>query len=152
MAQEDQNESSQISHETITSFDVEGRSVDVDLRNVRKLFADAEKYNEQFSMGAMMARAMFSITEIRDYQDIPTTNIAGEKGNQELSAFFLMSAHKNLLEDVGLSLESVDGSVTMFGPDGQASEGKTRISVREYNRFNNFLGSLSPEQVSDQGL
>src|SRR3990170_54136 len=95
--------------ETTVSFNVDNHPVEVNLRDINRLFFDIERYNEQFSMGSMMARTFKSLFAIDDEDELHTakTSLAEEEGSQQADAFFLIAAHKKLLDDIGLSLEPV---------------------------------------------
>lgn len=140
--------------ENSVSYKVGDQTIQVRLKEVNNLFSDIEKYNKQFSMGSMMFRMLMSHVEpnIKDEGESQTTKLSDEEGNQQTDAFFLISTHKSLLNNIGLSLEPVSGGVTMMAEGEAASQGEMMINVSDNNRFTSFLGALKPSQTENNAL
>jgi hypothetical protein len=133
---------------TGVSFSVDNQPVRVYLQDVNRIFNDIDKYNAQFSMGAMMGR-MF-ISQIKSHESIesqsPVDSLTEEHENQQISAFFLISTHKQTLHDIGLTLEPIGGAPLMGGGT-EANEGKMAINVSSRDKFISFLHAIQPAQA-----
>ncbi len=123
------------------------------LASVNHLFADISRYNDQFSLGSMMARQIFSLSGIEGEEPKTSKGLRNEEEYQQMTASALGVIHKGTLATLGLSLEPVSGKkATMFSLGEKAGEGEMRINVSNRNRFNSFLGVLTPELVEETGL
>lgn len=155
MVQEGTDETSKVTppKEIKVNFNVDNQPIEINLHDVNRLFTDMERYNNQFSLGSMMSRVIISHFEPEDSDEIkPQAGIVDEEGNQQVDAFFLMSAHKNLLDNIGLSLEPVSGKEAFIqNEEGSAGVGEMRANVNNNERFTSFLEALQPEQVSTSG-
>lgn len=135
-------------------YNINDQPISVNLGQVVNLFGDIEKYNGQFSMGSMMARMIFSHFEKDEVieNELPT-NLTDEEGNQQVNAFFLASSYKDLLNNIGLSLEPVSGKkASIHGEEGSAGEGEMRINISSQENFTSFLSALKPERMEIPGL
>lgn len=131
----------------------DGGPYEVRLATVNHLFADILKYNDQFSLGSMMARQIFSIFPIEGDEPRTPKGPGGEEEHQQMTASALNMIHQNTLEQIGLSLEPVSGKTgTLMGLGETAGEGQMRINIADRNRFTSFLDALSPELVEKTGL
>lgn len=153
MAQEETGETSKVAppQEVKVNYNVDSQPIEVNLQDVNRLFNDMKRYNDQFSLGSMMSRMIISHFEPNEGEEpIPAED---EAGNQQVNAFFLASTHKNLLNNLGLSLEPVSGkSGFIQSQEGSAEAGEMRINVNNQERFTSFLGALKPEQISSTGV
>lgn len=128
-------------------YQAENQPLEINLNQVNSFFTDLNKYNEQFSLGVMMARITL------DRFEPEKSSIIEEEGKQQIDAFFLLSKHQNTLENMGLSLESLSGKTgKIFTGEGEAGESQMRINVTHHERFTAFLGALDPQQVEVSGL
>jgi hypothetical protein len=110
---------------------------------IKQLFDDISRYNDHFSPGAIAARAFgqgFSVTN--------------EQENEEINAGLISIKHKNTLESVGLTIESVSGKndVVLFKEGEMLGNGEIRLNIVDKKRFSGFLEALSKEQVQEQEL
>lgn len=115
------------------------------------LMHDLDDYNAQFSIGAMMARKIFSALEDKDTSSL-ADQITDEQENQALTAAALDAIHADTLQTTGLSLEPVAGkSAVMFAEGNQVGNGELRVNISDGNRFLGFLGSLDPDTAQRTG-
>lgn len=139
--------------DTGVNFLVDNQPVNVELNDVARLFSDIDRYNRQFSMGAMLARSIgFANEPEEDAAAPPTHPLSDEPGNQQITAFFLISAHKQLLHNTGLSLEPVAGGPTLMLEGAQASQGEMAIHINSRDNFTSFLRALNPAQIDATGV
>lgn len=125
----------------------------INLAGVNHLFVDISRYNDQFSLGSMMARQIFSIFPTEGDEPRMPKGPGGEEEHQQMTASALTIIHQNTLEQMGLSLEPVSGKkATLIGLGEKAGEGEMRINVTNSNRFTSFLGALTPELIETTGL
>lgn len=144
-----------IHQETKVNFSAGGQQLGVDLKEVNKLFNDMARYDDQFSMGKMMSRVLLSHfqPESNPDQAKPSLGIVDEESDQQVSAFFLISTHKNLLDSIGLILEPVSGKgAVLSSSEGSVGEGKMRVNLSDQERFTSFLGVLTSEQITNTGI
>ncbi|HOY61497.1 MAG TPA: hypothetical protein PK045_03260 [Candidatus Woesebacteria bacterium] len=144
-----------IPQESKVNFSVDGQQLSVDLQDVNKLFSDMEKYNNHFSIGNMLARTLITQFKLEKNSDQTQflSGVANETDDQQINAFFLISAHQNLLNNIGLVLEPVSGKATVMIDDGDSvGNGEMRVNLNDQERFTSFLGVLTPEQVNDTGI
>lgn len=134
------------------TFEVNGSPVNMRINDVSFLFIDLDKYNYQFSMGAMMARALGNIMRINDSDTNDSLNVVDEETSQQANAFFLASAHKNTLENLGLALEPISGSATMFVEGQTANDGQMRLNVVNGDNLVAFLGALQVGHLETTGI
>lgn len=138
--------------ETLVTYETNGQTIQIDLKDVNKLFSDIHRYNDQFSLGSMMARIIRSRIESANEDGNETPTIGEEEQNQQIDAFFLASAHKNILENIGISLEPVAGKTGIIISEGDAAEaGQMRMNVYNHENFTSFLGALDPQQIETTG-
>lgn len=155
MAQEGTEETAKVTppQEIKVNFNVDNQPIEVDLQDVNRLFNDIKRYNDQFSLGSMMSRMIVSHFERNEGEDSIPAEVEDEAGNQQVNAFFLASTHKNLLNNLGLSLEPVSGkSGFIQSQEVSAEAGEMRINVDYQERFTTFLGALKPEQINNTGV
>ncbi|MEK7616549.1 MAG: hypothetical protein AAB414_00650 [Patescibacteria group bacterium] len=135
-------------------IETEREPYEVKIPAVSHLFSDIDRYNQQFSMGAMMARSLFSVVRFEDDDEPRAPDSLGrEEDHQKMTASALAVIHKDTLDKIGLSLEPVSGKgATLMVLGQQAGEGQMRINVSNRNRFVSFLGALEPELVEQTGL
>ena len=79
-------------------------------------------------------------------------SIITEAENQQINSFFLLSAYKKTLHNIGLSLEPVSGGATIINESGSANQGQMMINVSSKDHFTSFLGALESEQIETSGL
>ncbi len=127
---------------------------EVGLVSVNHLFADVHRYNDQFSMGSMMVRLLFSRIKFEDEGDAQTSRSPNqEAADQQLTASTLGAIHQQTLGKLGLSLEPVAGKNATIMHEGEAvGAGEMRINIQDGTRFTSFLHALEPQQVEDTGL
>jgi len=142
------------------NYKVAEQEINVNSTNINELFFDMEKYNYQFSMGAMMARSIFNVFEPNiessksKTQKKPGELLGEEADDQQINAFFLISKHKNTLEKIGLSLEpTTEGvSISMMRDGGKANQVQLMINIANKDHFITFLSELKPSQMESTGL
>lgn len=129
-------------------------SSELRLAAVNHLFADISRYNDQFSLGSMMASQLFSFIRLEGEEAATTPRgLGGEEEYQQMTASAINAIHRGTLDTIGLSLEPVSGKhATMMGLGGQAGDGEMRINVANRNRFTSFLVALTPELVGSTGI
>lgn len=130
----------------------EGRTNEVAIPSINHLFIDIAQYNDQFSMGRIAARGLFSLIKFEDDEVEPAQSIQREGEHQQVTAAALSAIHQNTLAKIGLSLEPVHGGATFMALGQQASSGEMRINVSDGRRFVSFLHALQPDQVQETGL
>lgn len=118
---------------------------EVTLVSVSHLFVDIRNYNDQFSLGRMMARGLLS--HLRDEDSFENAS-----EHQLITAEALSAIHQGTLNRIGLSLEPVHGGATFMAMGAQASSGEIRVNVSDGNRFTFFLRALQPQQIEATGL
>lgn len=141
--------------DAIVKIELDNRPYEVRLAAVDHLFADICKYNDQFSLGSMMVRALFAHFKVEDDEEgqAKMTSLGGEEEHQKMTASALAVIHEDTLNKLGLSLEPVSGKrATMIGLGETAGIGEMRINITNKNNFVAFLGALEPEQIEDTGL
>jgi hypothetical protein len=138
------------------NYKVNEQEIKVNSKDINQLFSDIERYNHQFSLGFMMARSIFGLFEPgeNEAKKRPGEILNEEHNNQQIDAFFLISQHKKILENIGLSLEPVSGgpSISISGEDGEAQEVEAALNIKNEDHFIAFLSELKPEQIESAGL
>lgn len=137
----------------------EGKAAEVNILSVNGLFSDINKYNDQFSLGAMMFRSIsdnLKLGEVQEAADLTKPQqsfLSKEEEYQQMSSSALLAVHGGVLNQVGLSLEPVSGkTITMYGQGEQAGVGEMRLNISDKNKFTSFLGALKPDQVEGRAL
>lgn len=125
-----------------------GRPQQINIMAVNRLFVDMEQYNEQFSMGGIMARGLSSMFRGEDSGE----SIGRENDNQQITAEVLSAIHADTLSKIGLTLEPVHGGATFMGLGQEASSGEMRMNVSDGKQFVSFLHVLQPDVVKETGL
>lgn len=140
--------------ESDLKFSVDGQEIQVNLKDVEKLFVDMDKYNQQYSMGSIMVRMITSRFEPKKEDKSSTkTGLADEEGKQQTDAFFLGASHKKVLGNIGLSVEPVTGkTATIMGAGESAQDAQMRINVGDRDRFTSFLSAIDPGQIRETDL
>lgn len=124
------------------------RRTEVTLGQVNELFRDIDKYNAQFSLGAMMARLLTS-----RFEQSSERSVASAEEHQQMSASAISVIHERTLDNLGLSLEPVSGKkATIFHAGEKAGEGEMRINVNDRSQFVSFLHVLNQDQVQGSEL
>lgn len=140
----------------IVRLSIDNKPTEINLARVRDLFSDVNQFNEQFSMGSMMARMILGHARIEEDKvgdSSRTENLKGEEEHQQMSASAMNVIHGDVLNTIGLSLEPVSGKhATIMTGDEKAGEGEMRINVSSRDRFLSFLGALTPENLEESGL
>ena len=142
------------------NFEVAGQKISINSKNINELFSDMEKYNHQFSIGAMLARSIFNVFEPNiessknEIQKTPVEHLNEETDNQQINAFFVISKHKNTLEKIGLSLipSTEVANISLMKDGGQANQVQMMINIASKDHFIAFLGELQPSQMEPAGL
>lgn len=144
----------QPAQESDLRFDVDGQKIEVDLNDVEKLFVDMDRYNQQFSMGSMMARMITSRFKPEEGEKPSSkTGLSDEEGKQQMDAFFLKAAHKGVLGNIGLSVEPVSGkTATMMVAGDSAQDAQMRVNIGDRDRFTSFLAAVDPDQIEKTDL
>lgn len=151
MERENQNEN--LSSNLII-YKTESGVVSVDTKNIELLFFDLERYNSQFSMGAMMARVLTGFMTINDEDDGNNTplSISEEDSSKHANIFFIQSKHKMVLENLGLSLEPVYAGATMF-TDGEVSESsRLKLNVSSGHNLVSFLQAVNEDNLKSNNF
>jgi len=136
----------------------ENKTAEVNITSVNGLFLDIKKYNDQFSLGAMMSRMLLNNLEFehdqkRENPQAQQPSLAKEEDYQQMSASALSVIHGSVLDQIGLSLEPVSGkNIKIFGQGEQAGVGEMRLNISNEKRFLSLLSSLKPEQVENRAL
>lgn len=125
------------------------QTVSVKLSDIGRFYSDLDKYNDQFSMGAMLARALRTTLNGDDESQFTSD----EESSQQTTAFFVISAHKGLTTTLGLSLRPVsDRGATMFHSGDSVSEGEMSVEMSERPRFVAFLHALDQQNLEQSNL
>lgn len=121
--------------------------------NVNGLFFDIERYNDQFSMGATLARSILGVFRDENEEEQDKFTADNEHEKKEMSASLILAEHGNTLESMGLAIEPVSGKhATLYAMGESIGQGEIRLNVANREQFGAFLQSLSPEQVQGQAL
>lgn len=138
--------------DTTIDFTIDGELVSIKPSEINQLFSDLENYNRQFSIGSMMAKALLGHRDSEEKGEEGFT-LHDEESSQQITAFFIISAHKNLLNNMGLSLQAVSGrGATMYYEDASASEGEMSIDIADFHRFSGFLHALDHDKIKQADL
>lgn len=125
------------------------KQVEIKIGQINELFRDIDKYNAQFSLGAMMARLLTSRFEGESSEG----SVASAEEHQQMSASAINVIHEKTLANLGLSLEPVSGKkAAIFHAGEKAGEGEMRINVKDRVQFVSFLHVLSPDLVQGSEL
>lgn len=121
---------------------------------IDELFADIGKYNQQFSMGAMLTQALFSHIRLEDEEaSTPKGLEAVKETQQHLTASGINLIHENTLKKLGLTLEPISGKhARIFHAGEEVGEGEMRVNIVDRSQFLAFLNILEPNQVQDSQL
>jgi hypothetical protein len=134
-------------------YEVNGEQVDLRLMDVELLFFDLEKYNSQFSMGAMLGRVVKNAMSMGDEPEpeIEAT-VREEETSQQANAFFLAGTHKDTLSNLGLSIEPIAGGASLAFNGESANSGQIRFNVSRNEALTGFLGALTQEHLEKSGI
>lgn len=124
------------------------KQVEIKIGQVNELFRDIDKYNAQFSLGAMMAKLLTS-----RFEGHAAESIASAEEHQQMSASAISVIHERTIDNLGLSLEPVSGKkAAIFHAGEKAGEGEMRINVKDRAQFVSFLHALNPNLVQGSEL
>lgn len=135
------------------NYKINDELVQVDLKGLKRFFADLDRYNKRYSIGGIMGDVIASALETKDNENTPRqTNIADETSKQQADAFFFDAAHKNTLDSIGLSLEPVALTATVYSGGESADVSQMRLNIENRDRFTSFLSALNPKLVEEASL
>jgi hypothetical protein len=114
----------------------------VKLRRVdlNPLVAMLEKYNRQFSPGALLAEQILSgmrFEEEEEREERPARQQINKLSSQEIKSSFW-----EVLGKTGLDIEPVEGGAAIFSPQGEIPTSRMRINVKEGEKFVQYLHAL----------
>ncbi len=117
------------------------------------LLSAMEQYNQQFSLGKMMASFLSDHvhqaigTNVGDAEDIFKTS----REHRRISEGSFLDNHANILNTMGLRIEPTEGkNATMFAGGEALGTGEMRLNIGDREKFLCFLRTLSPETGNDQ--
>ncbi|OGH13226.1 MAG: hypothetical protein A2687_05415 [Candidatus Levybacteria bacterium RIFCSPHIGHO2_01_FULL_38_26] len=134
------------------TFSLEGKPASIRVNQVNDLFSDIRKFNNQFSMRAMIAKLLTS--NLRTPEDQPSSglNQVGQE-TQMLTASGVNLVHESTLDKLGLDLEPVEGkNARLFTRGQKVGEGEMRVNIKDRGKFLGFLHALDPQQVEKTEL
>jgi hypothetical protein len=139
---------------TLIRFIVGGQPIAVSVHDVRDFFGDINRYNNHFSVGSMLGRLLDEPIQRKPEEQAPVLTTLGlEESNQQAESFIVAAKHKQLLNDIGLTLEPVSGKSNEIMALGEsAGAGEMRINISDKDRFVSFLGAIKPEQIDEVKL
>ena len=143
------------------TFLVQGKNTEINLGEVKEVFLKIDKYNNQFSLGSMMGKAVLThLEEAKNYTEKnedwagTLTSFSNDvKNDQQAESFFLIAANKATMDRIGLSLKPVSGKIGRIITEvDDIGEGQIRINVSNHEYFTSFLAALKPEQITEDGI
>ncbi len=126
----------------------------VAVRSIDALFGSVAHYNEQFSMGTMMARFIMAHLEAQMKDDeTREPSLQTERREQFLTAAQIDLIHSPVLSAMGLSLDPAEGkeAVMMTGGE-QVGTGELRMHVADAEQFTSFLQAIPREGFAATAL
>lgn len=131
------------------TFSVENKPTTVRVNQVNDLFTDIRKFNNQFSMGSMMAQLLRSHLRTPEESSAPEGLSQVNQEAQMLTASGIHMIHESTIDKLGLDLEPVEGKrAQLLTGGGQAvGEGEMRVNIKDRTKFLGFLHALNPQQV-----
>lgn len=126
-----------------------GNDFQISVSEFNELFADIGKHNRKFSVAAMMVQGIKSA--IKDEEDAGQGNFLDSfsEDQQHMSASGVSFVNENTFKKLGLSLEPVAHTTTVYMDGQKASEGEVRLNVADRKQFLAFLSGLNQEVVGD---
>lgn len=123
-------------------------------------------HNDQFSMGRMMARAMFDhLDEAQKAQELVDAGATQEEAEQtaafvgsdkvplteeeQMARSIVGMTNAPVLEATGLTLSPLRTTSTMYSSKGEQSVGKVRLQVTDGGKFSSFLLTTNPEDANE---
>ncbi len=104
---------------------------------------EVEKYNHQYSMGPMLARAL-----MRGMDDEQGDSLVQQE--QESRQAFLQrieNSHGITLAMAGINLEPVQGNITALTEEGNIDNSELRINLKDNKQFTIYISSLEADTV-----
>ncbi|MCA9327604.1 hypothetical protein KDA14_03690 [Candidatus Saccharibacteria bacterium] len=126
-----------------------------------------QEYNDQFSLGKMMARALIgNVKQAKKAEELVQEGASFEEA-QEVVEFvgeekpslrdeqgmlreLVGITNETTFVEAGLALSPLRENYTVHSTEGSFSVGRLRIGISEGNRFSSFLMNVSPQNVSDE--
>lgn len=122
------------------------------LDDFNAVFSDIARFNQQFSLGSMIAGLIIGHFE-REPQDTGSPLSKYGEQAQRLTAGGIYLIHFQTLEKVGLVLESVSGKTSkLIGQGEMVGTGELRLNVSDSNRFLGFLRAVNPQMTQSSPL
>jgi len=140
-----------------------------DLATFNETITGINEHNDQFSLGALMARVMtIQVSEALKTKELMDAGATQEEAEQ--TAAFLGSDILPLSDEeqmarsvigittdpilgaIGLTLSPLRTTGTMYGPQGKQSVGKVRLQVTDGGKFSTFLLAVNPEDTTEEFL
>lgn len=145
--QDPETEGGQVQNPPEIKFYHEGEKIIVSPTNFNALFTDIKRFNNQFSMGSIMAS--FLLNRFENHGE----EIRTDEETQKLTAGGISLIHSDVLDKTGLKVESVSGKTSRFyGPEGTTGSGELRVNVVDRGRFVNFLQAINPQITRESEL
>jgi hypothetical protein len=137
-----------------------------DLAAFNETVGSINQHNEQFSLGAMMARVMIDhVGEAQRAQELVDAGATQEEAEQtaafvgsdklplseeeQMARSIVGITNAPVLEAAGLTLSPLRKTNTMYGPQGEQSVGKVQLQVSDGSKFSNFLLAVNPEDANE---
>lgn len=120
----------------------QGKVQTVNLNNLEAIFANVEKHNAEFSMGAMLAKGLSS--HIRDQVDDETSKpFSSEKDKRDTFGEILEILHADSLSPIGISFTTSNKGATLITGDEEIAETQVEFAIQNPDLFLSFLDGLS---------
>lgn len=136
------------------TFAVEKKPATVRINQVNDLFTDIRKFNDQFSMGAIMVKLLTSNLRTPEEESTPEDLNQVNQETQMLTASGINLIHESTLDKLGLDLEPVSGKNArlLTGDREPIGEGEMRVNIKDRGKFLSFLHALDPQEVTKSEL
>lgn len=137
-----------------------------DLAAFNETITTINHHNDQFSLGALMARVMIDrVDEAQRTQELMDVGATWEEAEQtvafvgsdelpfsekeQMARSIVGVTNAPVLEATGLTLSPLREVGTIYGVQGEQSVGEVRLQVADGGKFSNFLLAVNPEDATE---
>jgi hypothetical protein len=137
-----------------------------DVTRFNEVLSAIKEHNDQFSLGAVMAKALIGHVKLQIKADQLTQDGLTPEEAEETAEFLAEEevplteqqqmereivgiVNGDVLEAAGLTLSPVRKIATMFGPKGESKIGEVRLQLQSGDKFSGFL-SAAPLESADE--
>lgn len=138
----------QVSKPRIVEFKGEqGKIQQVNLSNLEVIFANMQAHNDEFSLGAMLAKGLSS--HIRDEGDENSEGLkpfSAEKDKGDVLSETLEILHADSLSPIGISFTTSEVGATLMTGDEQIAQTQLEFGIQNPDLFLSFLDGLTQQK------